>query len=112
MPSFRLTVRTRTRSAWGSSPVGSYPFSGADPLLERVRGLRTASFVVLTGLLLNAGLAVLLVAAASNSVVAGLGTLAVAAAIIILAALFAETFLLRAGGARPMLPGEYPWLKP
>lgn len=81
-------------------------------LTSRLTSLRFAAAFVLAAFLFNAGIAILLVAYISKSVLASLIALAVMAAIVGGLALYSETFHLRATGARPLQPGEFPWLRP
>ena len=86
--------------------------SPLDPLTRRIANIRFAVAVVLAGFLLNAGFVVLIVASVGGSVVVSLATLGVMAGVILVAALYNEFFTLRASGARPLLPGDFPWLEP
>ncbi len=83
-----------------------------DPLAKRLARLRLSSGLVLAGFVFNAGLIVLPVAYFTHSTLAALVCLGAMAVVVLGLALYAETFLLRRVGARPLGADEYPWLRP
>jgi heat shock protein HtpX len=83
-----------------------------DPIRKRTDQLRWSTAVVLSGLLLNAGIIVLLVALISDSIVVSLVAVGLMAAIIGASALYHDVMTLRFTGARPLISNEYPWVQP
>jgi heat shock protein HtpX len=82
-----------------------------DPIARRKASLRLAAGVALAGFILNAGLVVLVVGALSSSIPTAIVALGLLAAVVLLLGLVAEPFIMRMSGARPLLDGEYPWLR-
>jgi heat shock protein HtpX len=83
-----------------------------NPLASRLARLRFSSGLVLAGFVFNAGLIVLPVAYVTHSTMAALICLGLMAVVVLVLALYAETFLLNKVGARPPAEGEYRWLRP
>src|SRR3972149_109312 len=79
---------------------------------RRVEALRWTAAAVLAGLLVSAGAVIWLIAWISGSVLVSLCAAGVMAAFVLVLFLFADTFLMSATGARPLRPGEFPWLQP
>jgi len=104
--------RNRPEGRDSRDPRSSRPPRGVDPIADRLSSLRWSTAIVLAGFLLNAGIVVLAVSAISGSVAVALIAVAALAVFVLCAALFTETFLLNVTDARPLLPEDFPWLRP
>ncbi len=115
-----MSVQQRSEhggSSQVSTTANSCPTTSSQPraptaLERRLTTLRWTAAFVLAGFLLNAGLVVLLISSISGSALVALGALGIMAIFVVCFALFAETFLLSTTGARALVPGEFPWLRP
>jgi heat shock protein HtpX len=83
-----------------------------DVLERRIANLRIAAGVVLAGFMLNAVLAIFLIAWMGASLQITFFALLAMAVVVAVAALYGDTFLTRATGARPLSRDEFPWLIP